>query len=578
MPTLTTTAPVANFYQVFRDLGGLEVAPLVGKSGSTEFTYQFGSRRVILEGSGLTTTMVNGIEKLSGGTITGFRTGEYSNGAYTQEFDIDGLDLSASSLQAAIDKEKASQSTSAVEDLFLALVWDVTGTAGKDFAGTQYSVDGVEILTTGGTTWTMGDDVDTVMGGSGNDTIKGQGGNDSLNGRGGHDQIQGGAGYDTIEGGEGIDTLSAGMNGAAIYGGADGDVITGSTDFSADSLFGGTGWDIINGGFGASDIEGEDGNDTLYGGLGNDDIDGGAGNDKIGGGDNVDSIYGGTGNDSISGDAGNDTIYASQDNDSVFGGTGDDTLDGGIGADLLEGGTDNDTLHGQNGNDVLKGQAGLDTLNGGGDDDQLYGGTDKDTLSGGDGRDVLSGDAGADVLQGGDGLDTALYASATAGVTANLANAALNTGDAQGDTYSSIERLFGSKYADVLTGDGNANQLTGGAGADTLTGGGGADSFIFKTAPGGTLQADRITDFVTDVDTILLDDAFFAAVPLGDLAAGAFVANTTGHAGDASDRVIYETDTGWVRYDADGTGAGVGIVFLRLNTGLNLGADDFVVI
>ena len=37
-------------------------------------------------------------------------------------------------------------------------------------------------------------------------------------------------------------------------------------------------------------------------------------------------------------------------------------------------------------------------------------------------------------------------------VTANLANAAANTGDAAGDTYTSIENLTGSAFADTLTG------------------------------------------------------------------------------------------------------------------------------
>ena len=63
----------------------------------------------------------------------------------------------------------------------------------------------------------------------------------------------------------------------------------------------------------------------------------------------------------------------------------------------------------------------------------------------------------------------------------------------------------------------------------------------------------------------------------GALAAAAFRANTTGLAGDASDRIIYETDTGRLLYDADGTGAAAGVQFATLATGLALTNNDFLV-
>jgi Ca2+-binding RTX toxin-like protein len=48
-------------------------------------------------------------------------------------------------------------------------------------------------------------------------------------------------------------------------------------------------------------------------------------------------------------------------------------------------------------------------------------------------------------------------------------------GDAQGDTLTGIENLYGSNHNDVLTGNAGANTLSGGAGDDILTGGLGAD-------------------------------------------------------------------------------------------------------
>ena len=62
------------------------------------------------------------------------------------------------------------------------------------------------------------------------------------------------------------------------------------------------------------------------------------------------------------------------------------------------------------------------------------------------------------------------------------------------------------------------------------------------------------------------------------LTAAAFVANATGLAGDASDRIIYETGTGNLFFDADGTGVGARVQFAVLNPGLSLTNTDFLVI
>ncbi len=115
---------------------------------------------------------------------------------------------------------------------------------------------------------------------------------------------------------------------------------------------------------------------------------------------------------------------------------------------------------GSSGNDSVSGTAGADTLLGMG------------------GNDLLEGAGGADLLDGGAGSDLASYAGAAAGVMANLANAAGNTGDAAGDSYIAIEGMQGSAFADKLTGDNGANILLGGSGDDWLTGGAGADTLI----------------------------------------------------------------------------------------------------
>lgn len=98
-----------------------------------------------------------------------------------------------------------------------------------------------------------------------------------------------------------------------------------------------------------------------------------------------------------------------------------------------------------------------------------------DTLTGHSGTDYLYGGPGADAMDGSGGFDYAIYFGATVGLTADLGTSANNTGDAAGDTYTSIEGIIGSNFNDNLRGNGGNNTLSGGAGDDMLRGRGGAD-------------------------------------------------------------------------------------------------------
>ncbi|MEL6751506.1 MAG: LamG-like jellyroll fold domain-containing protein, partial [Pseudomonadota bacterium] len=145
---------------------------------------------------------------------------------------------------------------------------------------------------------------------------------------------------------------------------------------------------------------------------------------------------------------------------------------------------------------------GVDTLIGGAGDDVLMGGADDDTLGGG---------AGADVLSGGRGADTVSYFGALSGVDALFADtdaggfegvayinetAGGKTGDAAGDSYSSIEAVIGSAFNDRIygadggmqadLGDGDdmyenratndaIDRVSGGLGNDIISTGGGND-------------------------------------------------------------------------------------------------------
>ncbi len=117
----------------------------------------------------------------------------------------------------------------------------------------------------------------------------------------------------------------------------------------------------------------------------------------------------------------------------------------------------------------------------GGDANQyISGGAFIDNLQGIDGDDVLEGRAGGDSLNGGNGVNTASYAHAPAGVTASLQSPGTNTGHGQGDSYTNIQNLEGSVFGDRLTGDGGSNRLTGGFGKDRLNGGAGPDTFAYR--------------------------------------------------------------------------------------------------
>ena len=313
-----------------------------------------------------------------------------------------------------------------------------------------------------------------------------------------------------------------------------------------------------------------------------------------------------------------DALNGGADNDTLYGLSGNDTLNGGAGADAMDGGIGNDTYYVDNAGDTIAEFAGKGTLDkvattisytletgveveqmqttsasgtkainltGNEFAQKIYGNDGDNDLAGGGADDTLIGNGGADDLNGGSGSDTASYAGATERVTASLGNAAINTGDAKGDTYVSVENLFGTGFDDALNGQNNANDINGAAGNDTikgyggddtLTGGLGKDNFVFNSAL-LTAGVDDITDFNVADDTIQLDDQFFTQVGApGVLAADAFYSGAAAH--DASDRIIYYASTGQLFYDADGDGGGAATQIASLDTGLSLTNADFLII
>lgn len=127
--------------------------------------------------------------------------------------------------------------------------------------------------------------------------------------------------------------------------------------------------------------------------------------------------------------------------------------------------------------------------------------------------------------------------------------------------------LLGRNGDDLLFGGLGNDTVSGGSGNDTVAGGSGGDLFVFSAAPLLPSGFDTILDFNPHADRIRLDVDTFA--DLGLWAARKFHASATGQAHDASDRIILETDTGRLFYDADGNlQGGVGRVQIAVLTNL----------
>jgi uncharacterized protein (TIGR01370 family) len=138
--------------------------------------------------------------------------------------------------------------------------------------------------------------------------------------------------------------------------------------------------------------------------------------------------------------------------------------------------------------------------------------------------------------------------------------------------------LVGNEIAQKIIGNAGINIIDGKGGSDTLYGGAGRDYFTFSTAPSAS-NVDTIVDFKAPDDTIRLENAIFKALTAtGPLASSAFWASTAGVAHDSNDRIIYDTVTGRLFYDANGSAAGGSIHFATLTGHPTITAADFVVI
>jgi Ca2+-binding RTX toxin-like protein len=282
----------------------------------------------------------------------------------------------------------------------------------------------------------------------------------------------------------------------------------------------------------------------------------------------------------------------------LTGGRGVDVIAGLAGADVISAGAGNDIVDGGDGNDTLRGGTGTDQIRGGTGDDAVQAtGTELtgDTIDGGTGSDTLVfvgnvslGSAGFTMV-GVETLNMNGYSLSVQGTTAldlsalALINGGAIAGDSAGNRITGTQgndNIDGGGGADFLKGGQGNDVIRGGSGADILVGGAGndalyggtkatgdkaADTFVFNSTLNGSTNVDTIYGFEANaLDKIALDPAVFAAVfgnGTSGLDSGEFRANTGGNAVDANDYILYDSATGNLFYDADGSGAGAKVQF-----------------
>lgn len=281
---------------------------------------------------------------------------------------------------------------------------------------------------------------------------------------------------------------------------------------------------------------------------------------------------------------------------SLKGAAGHQVLDGNRGINLLSGLGGNDTLNGGAGPDIMKGGTGNDTYQVGNAGDivveMLGGGTDlvqtaiTYSLIDTDGSGANGGNVEHLTLTGHQSIH---------GTGNNLANTLIGN-DASNRLWGNQghdrllgnhgdDRLYGGSGNDTLQGGSHDDVLAGGTGHDRLTGNAGADRFIFNTTLNAASNVDTLLDFVSGMDSILLDDDIFRALgtvtSTSPLAAGKFykaAGATAAH--DGNDRIIYNPSTGALFYDADGQGGVEAVQFAQLGHSVHPGltAGDILVV
>jgi Ca2+-binding RTX toxin-like protein len=373
---------------------------------------------------------------------------------------------------------------------------------------------------------------------------------------------------------------------------------------------------IFNGGNGNDIFNGEDGDDVLNGFGGNDTLNGGDGDDILNGGDGGDVLDGGDGVDTLTGGAGVDIYYVDNPLDVVVeeenGGRADRVIINRVINNVTDASEGvNYTLAANVENLQILGGGNNVNINATGNElnNFLVGNNYQNSLFGLDGNDALEGLGGGDFLYGGAGNDIYRIIDATDTITedvdagidtveskisftlgANLENLTLykNPQSPQDDPLDGIGNkldntitgndstniLSGKRGNDTILGEGGVDLIVGGVGDDILTGGDGADAFYRWRSGTGV---DTITDFQVGEDKLYFSARGFGGDLVGfgglsELTQEQFTLGTA--ATTQSDRFIYDTDTGNLFFDIDGTGDIAQVQIATLSSGLALSNTD----
>ena len=476
-----------------------------------------------------------------------------------------------------------------------------------------------------------------LQGRGGNDSLTGFDGNDHLSGDDGNDTLIGGDGDDDLAGGGGIDIYVGGNGSDAAQfsdeNGAFGAVVNLSTGSGSDT------YGNIETFVSIERIHGSQNDDLFIGSGAGELFEGRRGDDTIDGGGSDDVLYYGSeadqgGNQGINANlAAGTVIDGFGDTDTV---TNVENVSGTRFDDVIVGNGADNSFSGEDGSDSYDGAGGFDAVqyrneNGGqGVVVDLAAGTGTDTfgkaetyasierVDGSDWDDELTGDAfdnwfeglgGNDTIDGAGGFDEVNYGNEESkggfqGVVVDLLNETATDTFAFTDELISIEAISGTNFADSIAGSNDDNFLTGegdndtmggaggfdnlqgndgddrlegGADGDFLAGGSGADTFVYASSSDG---GDFVDDFETGTDMIEIDaGGFGGGLGAGSLAANYFVSGSgVGATEGGHGQFLYDTDTGDLYWDEDGTGAGAAQHIATLGGTPSLSAADFTIV